>query len=239
MNRSKTTATLSFALLAATFGFTSSARAQGGVEWNKVTHITIDQQMEVPGGVVLQPGKYVIRLLDSPSDRHIVEFLNDEQTHVFATINAINNYRLTPTGKTVFTFYEMPAGQPQAIRAWFYPGDNFGQEFIYKKHRGEELAKVTNTTVQTEPDNEVVQAPPEPAPVPEPQVAEAASAPAPAPEPAPQIAQNEPPPAPAPAPEPAPQTLPQTASDVPLYALIGFLSLGAALSVRSLGKRTN
>ena len=149
----KLSVTLSL-LAAATFGITSIARADGTV-WNKVTHITIDQPMEVPGGVVLQPGKYVMRLLDSPSDRHIVEFTNDEQTHIYATVNAINNYRMQPSGKTVITFYEMPAGQPEAIRAWFYPGDNFGQEFIYKKHRGDELAKVTNTTVQTEPDNEV------------------------------------------------------------------------------------
>jgi len=237
MNRNNLTATLSFALLAAaTFGVTSSARADGTV-WNKVTHITIDQPMEVPGGVVLQPGKYVMRLVDSPSDRHIVEFTNEEQNHVFATVGAINNYRLTPTGKTVITFYEMPAGQPEAIRAWFYPGDNFGQEFIYKKHRGEELSKVTNTTVQTEPDNEVAAAAPAPAPAPEPQVAEAA--PAPASEPAPLVAQNEPAPAPAPEPTPAPETLPQTASDIPLFALIGFLSVGAAFGARSYAKRTN
>jgi hypothetical protein len=237
MNRNHLSATLSFALLAAaTLGITSSARAQSTV-WDKVTHITIDQPMEVPGGVILQPGKYVMRLADTPSDRHVVEFLNDDQTHIYATVGAINNSRMTPTGKTVITFNEMPAGQPEAIRAWFYPGDNFGQEFIYKKHRGEELSRITKQTVQTEPEEVAVAE--APAPAPEPQAV--VSAPAPAPEPAPLVAQNEPAPAPAPAPEPAPapQTLPQTASDIPLFALIGFLSIGAAFGVRSYAKRTN
>lgn len=238
MKRSNLSATISLAMLAAaTFGITSIARADG-TQWDKVTHITIDEPMEVPGGVVLQPGKYVVRLLDSPSDRHIVEFTNNEQTHIFATVSAINNYRLQPTGKTMITFYEMPAGQPEAIRAWFYPGDNFGQEFIYKKHRGEQIAQTTNTTVQTEPEVAENTPPPAPAPAPEPQAAQ--PAPAPAPAPAPEVAQNEPAPVPAPVPEQsAPQTLPQTASDVPLFALIGFLSVGAAFGVRSSAKRTN
>jgi hypothetical protein len=236
MKRNHLSAALSFALLAAaTLGITSSARAQSTV-WDKVTHISIDQPMEVPGGVILQPGKYVMRLADTPADRHVVEFLNDEQTHIYATVGAINNYRLTPTGKTVITFNEMPAGQPEAIRAWFYPGDNFGQEFIYKKHRGEELSRITKQTVQTEPEEVVVVAE---APAPAPERQAAAPAPAPAPEPAPLVAQNEPAPAPAPEPTPAPQTLPQTASDIPLFALVGFLSIVAAFGVRSYAKRTN
>jgi LPXTG-motif cell wall-anchored protein len=191
--------------------------------------------MEVPGGVVLQPGKYVIRLVESPSDRHIVEFLNDKQNHVYATVGAINNYRMTPTGKSIFTFYEMPAGQPEAIRAWFYPGDNFGQEFLYKKHFGQVVAQNTAQTTETQPAPQVAEAPAPPPPPP-------AAEPAPEPAPAPEVAQNEPAPAPAPAPapeEPAPQTLPQTGSEIPLFALIGFTSLGAALGVRSFAKRTN
>jgi hypothetical protein len=235
MNRYKSSAAISFALLAATFSISSNARAASSTEWTKRTFITIDQPMEVPSGVVLQPGRYLMRLLDSPSERHVVQFMNEKETHVFATVHAINNYRLTPTGKTVISFYEMPAGQPEAIRAWFYPGDNFGQEFIYKKHRGEELAQSTKQTVQTEPENEVAEVPAEAA-APAPEVAAA-----PAPEPAPVVvAQNEPPAPPAPVEqEPAPQTLPQTASDIPLLALMGLLSVGAAFGVRSFSKRTN
>jgi hypothetical protein len=247
MNRFTTSAALSAALLAATFSV--NARAADSVEWTKLTKITIDQPMEIPGGKVLQPGTYWMRLLDSPSERHVVQFMNDKQNHVLATVHAINNYRMQPTGKTVITFYEMPAGQPEAIRAWFYPGDNFGQEFIYKKHRADELAKTSNTTVQSEEENVNAEneVPASAAPAPQAQPEQ----PAPAPAPAPEVAQNEVPPAPAPvaaAPAPAPEaqpetaaprTLPQTASDIPMYALLGFMSLGAALGLRSFSRRTN
>src|SRR6185369_15124429 len=65
---------------------------------------------------------------------------------------AIPNYRLTATDKTVMTFSERAAGQPQAIRACFYPGDNSGQEFVYAKKRAVELAKITKVPVLYIPD---------------------------------------------------------------------------------------
>src|SRR5262249_46901190 len=101
-------------------------------EWNKKTIVTVDQAIQLPN-VVLQPGSYVFKLLDSLSDRHIVQVFNKEDNHLITTVLAIPNYRLEPTGKTVFTFWEVPPGEPPAVRAWFYPGDNFGQEFAYPK----------------------------------------------------------------------------------------------------------
>ena len=65
----------------------------------------------------------------------------------YATILAIPNYRLRATDKTVITFRERPAGQPEALRAWFYPGRNWGEEFVYPKAKAIELAKATNTPV--------------------------------------------------------------------------------------------
>jgi hypothetical protein len=67
------------------------------------------------------------------SDRSIVQVFNKDQTHLYATIVALPDYRLTPTDKTVLTFADWPAGSPEAIKAWFYPGDNYGQEFVYPK----------------------------------------------------------------------------------------------------------
>ena len=47
----------------------------------------------------------------------------------------------------MITFNEGLKGQPEAIRAWFYPGGNWGEEFVYPKARAVELAKVTKTPV--------------------------------------------------------------------------------------------
>ena len=127
--------------------FLSTASAQQG--WDKRTRVTFNVPVEIPGisAQVLPAGTYVFRLMNSPADRHIVQILNSDETHLYANILAIPNYRLRPTDKTVMTFSERKAGEPQAIRAWFYPGDNSGQEFVYPKARAVELAKITNQPV--------------------------------------------------------------------------------------------
>ena len=146
MNRLKVVATI-FCLSLAALAFSTSVKADA---WNKKTIVTFNQPIEVPG-VVLPPGAYVFKLLDSASNRHVVQIFNEDQTHIYATILAIPNYRLQVTGKTVFMFTERAAGEPQAIRAWFYPGDNFGQEFVYPKRRAAELAIVTTSPIPATP----------------------------------------------------------------------------------------
>jgi hypothetical protein len=197
-------------------------------EWNKKTILTVNEPIQVPNKV-LPAGKYVIKLLNSSSDRHIVQIFNAEETQLQTTILAIPNYRIQPTGKTVFSFWETPPGQPKALRAWFYPGDNFGQEFAYPKSAAAQIAAVTHQSV---PTTEAVEA----AELPKAEVTQTAPA---AEEPR-EVAQNTPPPAPeaAPAPEPAPapaatQELPKTASPYPLVALAGIFSLGLFALVRA------
>src|SRR5579884_1527636 len=89
-------------------------------QWNKRTILTVNEPIQVPGKV-LQPGKYVMKLMDSPSNRHIVQIYNGDESNIVTTILALPNYRLEPTGKTEFGFWETPPGQPRALRAWFYP----------------------------------------------------------------------------------------------------------------------
>lgn len=104
-------------------------------ETNKMTIVTFSAPFEVPGvgAQVLPAGTYVFKLLDSPSDRHIVQIFNEKQDHIFTTILAIPNYRYRATNKTVITFKERAQGEPPAIRAWFYPGRQWGDEFVYPK----------------------------------------------------------------------------------------------------------
>jgi LPXTG-motif cell wall-anchored protein len=200
----------------------NSARAD---QWNKKTILTVNEPIQVRD-TLLEPGQYVFKLLDSPSNRNIVQIYNSDQTHLIDTVLAIPNYRIQPTGKSRFTFWETPPGSAKALRAWFYPGDNFGQEFTYPKHLIQ-LASTTTTTQTT------VAEPPPPPPAEPPAEQPQASVQEPAPNPPAEIAQNEPPPPPpapeaqpAPAPEPAPQTLPKTGSRYPLFGLGGLLSLG-------------
>jgi hypothetical protein len=109
-------------------------------QWNKKTYLNVNETIQIPGAV-LQPGRYVMRLMDSPSNRHIVQVFNEREDQLITTVLAIPNYRLQPTGETEFGWWETPAGQPKAMRAWFYPGDNFGQEFAYPKNMSVQLAQ--------------------------------------------------------------------------------------------------
>ena len=211
--------------------------------WNKRTILTVNEAIQVPNKV-LQPGKYVMKLLDSPSNRHIVQIFDENEQKLITTVLAIPNYRLQPTGETQFGFWETPAGQPKALRSWFYPGDNFGQEFAYPKNEAMQIAAAVNQPVPTTyaqseadlttarvttvdqtgretemPTGTVAQATPPPAtpaPAPAPEAqADRAATPPPAPEPAPQATPR----------EATPQALPSTSSPYPFIGLAGLLAL--------------
>jgi len=112
-------------------------------EFDKKTNITVNETILIPGRT-LPPGKYVMKLMNSSSNRNIVQIFNENQNKLEATILAINNYRLQPTDKTVLRYWETPSGTPPALRAWFFPGDNYGQEFAYPKDTAMRIAKENN-----------------------------------------------------------------------------------------------
>jgi hypothetical protein len=215
-------------------------------EWDKKTIITFSGPVDVSGHR-LEAGTYVFKLADT-SDRHVVQIFSADEKHVYATILAIPDWRVTPKDKTTIKFSER-AGDvataerelPEAgipIKEWFYPGDNFGQEFLVKPAPVVAEAMATPAPATTE----AAPAPPPPAPD------EDEKAEAPAEQPAavaPEPAETTPPPAQvepaAPAtekPAESPEELPQTASPLPLIGLLGVMSLGVGVSLREILKRT-
>jgi hypothetical protein len=200
----------------------SSVRAD---EYNKMTVMTFSQPVEIPGQV-LPAGTYTFRLANSLSDRNIVQIFNADGSRIIATVLAIDNYRLQSTDKTVVTFEERSGDNPDAIKAWFYPGDTFGQEFVYPKARAAQLAVEANEPVPALADESadlksapIVAETPDQKDVP---VAEAI-------ETTPPAAENT---TPAPAVEASATPLPNTASAVPLIALLGLASLGVAFTLK-------
>lgn len=189
--------------------------------WNKKTDIRISHPIELPGSVVLPSGEYVMKLLDSPSNRHVVQVFNKEQNHVYATIHAVPTQRQQPAERTIIALYETPADQPMFIRHWFYPGDTIGQEFVYSRDRAKYIANLSGSTVPATDGERQLRARP---------TSEAAAMTQQEPERQPQIAQATPPvrqqpldepqaqpdddpaaaaPGPAPEPEPSPEPAPQ------------------------------
>jgi hypothetical protein len=218
-------------------------------DWNRKTVVTFSGPVEIPGvhltgWSVLPAGTYVFKILDSQSDRHIVQIFSKDETKVLATILAIPNYRLQATDKTVITFRERPSGEPEALRAWFYPGRNWGEEFVYPKAKAIALAKETNTPVLFTPTEIALEVtePIKSADMPvvlqlkqapimaikptgeEVEIAEVVTAP-----PAQVDA--------APAPSESNQTLPSTGSSLPLMAALGLLAFASALALRLAERR--
>jgi len=242
-------------------------------DYDKKTIITISEPLEVPG-IVLQPGKYVFKLLNSSSNRHIVEVMNERMDHLYALTFTAAARKVQPKGRTVLTFYEGKGDQPHAIRQWYWPGELDGQEFLYPRKQAARISAVAGVKVPegsiptakesgqnliadnaekeetkvvlesraAEPaptTTTVVTAQAEPQPAPEPERTLALNAEPPAPEPAPQVSQTPPPPA-----EPVTvakaietETLPQTASSLPLIALFGVIALLLAATMGIFARR--
>jgi hypothetical protein len=239
---SKSVVSFALGLAMACAMFPGTAQAQPAL--NKKTSLTFSQPIEIPGvgAQVLPAGTYVFKLLDSKTDRHIVQIFSKDEKHLYATILAIPNYRLKTTNHTTITFAERGAGSPPALRAWFKGGDNWGQEFVYPKARAMEIAKATNQPVlfvPTELATTIV------APVTEatePPVTALYEAPImalkPTGEVVPMTEVVEAPPVETAAMAPAKaKRLPKTADDMALIGLLGLLSIGAAGTIRKLSSR--
>ena len=199
------------------------AAPAGADAWNKKTKLTFSQPVEVPGRV-LTPGTYVFKLLPTVGSRNVVQIFNEDETQLVTTILTISDYRLTPADQTIVEFNEQQAGTPMALRTWFYPGDQFGRQFVYPKARAVQLAEEAQAPVPAE-ETEVPASKLETVPLvavtpqaKEEPLAEAFETTAPTSQ-APLVAEN---------------TLPKTASPLPLITLIGFISITMGLGVKLL-----
>jgi hypothetical protein len=102
-------------------------------ESDKKTAITISQPVDVEG-TILPAGQYVLTLLDPASSRDVVYIFNGDGTRLITAVLAIHAERLQPTDRSEFSFYDPTAGQPAALRTWFYPGNDIGLEFPRPQH---------------------------------------------------------------------------------------------------------
>ena len=226
MNRMKTRVML-FVGLGLLGGMVQRAAAD---DFDQKTVFTFSGPVEIPGQV-LSAGTYVFKLADSSSDRNIVQVFNKDETHLYGTFLAIPDYRIKPAGKTIITFEERPAGSPEAVKAWFYPGENYGRDFVYPKPKATALAKANNTPVPSMPAEFAANTIKPAATVKAPHIVAMSQAPLKAQKPTEEeveIAEVF-----AVSPEaPLPPTLPTTASPLPLIGLVGLLSIGAGVGLR-------
>jgi LPXTG-motif cell wall-anchored protein len=190
-------------------GFANLLLAQG-TPVQRTTKLTVSEPTEV-SGTILQPGNYTLKVLDFKGGKVQVQVTDDNDSKVFATVTAVRMRRNLNTNQqqaeqTQFT-YTTANGHP-ALSTWFYPGDEWGEQFESGKATWTVAENKAGTMTQTPIESKS---------------AELSEAPAPAP-----IAET---PAPSNEPAPAPAELPKTASDLPLIGLVGLIALGGAAGV--------
>jgi hypothetical protein len=115
-------------------------------EWNKKTILTFSGPVQIPGAT-LPAGSYVFKLADLSGNRHVVQVFDKDEKKIITTLLAIPNERLDPADDPVVLFSERPAGSPQAVKVWFYPGERIGNEFVYPKSMAMKLAKANHQSV--------------------------------------------------------------------------------------------
>ncbi len=122
-------------------------------DFNRKSVVTFSAPVEVggSGAQVLPAGTYVFKVMNAGAYSHIVQISSQDETHVFTLVVAMPNFRLKSTDKTVMTFRERPAGEPEALKAWFYPGREWGEQFVYDKDKAIQLSKETNEIVLLTP----------------------------------------------------------------------------------------
>ena len=130
-------------IVAFTLFFELAAHAD---EYDEATTMTFSQPVQIPGQV-LPAGTYFLELIDSSSDRNLVQIFNADRTVLYATLQTIPTERQEPTGNTVVTLAEQGTEKPEALLKWFYPGRETGNEFVYSKQTEKELAQAKQETI--------------------------------------------------------------------------------------------
>src|SRR5260370_6887406 len=122
-------------------------------EWNKKTILTFSGPVQIPGAT-LPAGSYVFKLADIPGNRHVVQVFDKDEKKIFTTMLAVPNQRMKPSDKPIVLFSERASGSPQAVKAWYYPGDTIANEFVYPKSQPMKIAKESHTRVLSMNNND-------------------------------------------------------------------------------------
>jgi hypothetical protein len=113
--------TLGVALLVA-----SAAPQLRASEFDKKTIISFSAPVEI-SGQILPAGTYVFTTLGE--NRDVVRVMNRDENRVYATVLAAPIETSVIPDHARIELSEGSGNAPEAIHAWFYPGDSLGWEF--------------------------------------------------------------------------------------------------------------
>jgi hypothetical protein len=115
--------------------------------FDKRTVFTFSGSVALPG-VTLPAGQYLFRLAD-PTERKVVQVLSADGKTPYGMFFSLPAERFEPASTPEVQFMETAAGMPTAIKAWWYPGERTGYEFMYPKDQARRLAQGASQPVLT------------------------------------------------------------------------------------------
>jgi|SRR4051812_15736116 len=114
---------------------------------HKRTNLTFSTSVRLPG-VTLPPGTYVFEHLTSATG-HVVEVRSADGAKSYGTFVTMPSELPEVPDKPYVAFKEGPSKEATPIRAWFFPGDKTGDEFVYSDAEANEIFTATNVPVLT------------------------------------------------------------------------------------------
>jgi hypothetical protein len=115
-------------------------------ESDKLTYLTFSKPVQLPG-MTLPAGRYRFQIADQEESRRVIKVGSDDGKKQYGMLLTIPNEVRTPPKDALVLFGEAPADQPDAVKAWVYPGESIGYEFIYPHDEAVTIAKRHHTTV--------------------------------------------------------------------------------------------
>lgn len=135
-------AVVAFAILVSTAAFAQTP---------EVSVLPVTEPLDV-GGTIIQPGTYHIRVVPSNTDRNKIQVMSTDGTKVFATALTVP-HPFEPgeeSPSTTFIYYPAGEGQPRALRTWFAPNPDAsqgGHDIVYNENRAKQLARLAKANV--------------------------------------------------------------------------------------------
>ena len=111
---------------------------------NLQTTFTVDQPTQVPGKILEANTTYMLKVLKSDSDRHVVQIFNEDGSKMLTTFLGVSDKE--SGDKTGFRFMNMQSGDNKVVREWVYPQYD-GLKFVYSEKEARDIRQHTNENV--------------------------------------------------------------------------------------------
>jgi hypothetical protein len=103
---------------------------------NLQTSFMLDERTQVPGRTLEPNTTYVLKVLKSDTDRHIVQIFNEDGSKMLTTFLGVSDK--DSGNQTGFTFMDMQGDHAKVVREWFYP-EWGGLKFVYSEKEARDL----------------------------------------------------------------------------------------------------